>query len=75
MLLKLYICHLNWNVKRTKINKKRSGLAHFFKKCRKSNKNEFNDIFISSDCGKCSLIETKMIVGGSPGLVVKGGDS
>ena len=30
-LFKLYICHLNWNVKRTKINKKRPGLAHFFK--------------------------------------------
>ena len=29
-LFKLYICHLNWNVKRTKINKKRPGLAHFF---------------------------------------------
>ena len=25
---KLYICHLNWNVKRTKINKKRPGLPH-----------------------------------------------
>ena len=32
ILFKLYICHLNWNVKRTKINKKRPGLAHFFKK-------------------------------------------
>ena len=29
ILFKLYICHLNWNVKRTKINKKRPGLAHF----------------------------------------------
>ena len=26
------ICHLDWNVKRTKVNKKRPGLAHFFKK-------------------------------------------
>ena len=31
ILFKLYICHLNWNVKRTKINKKRPGLAHFKK--------------------------------------------
>ena len=29
ILFKLYICHLNWNMKRMKINKKRSGLAHF----------------------------------------------
>ena len=29
ILFKLYICHLNWNVKRTKIYKKRPGLAHF----------------------------------------------
>ena len=28
----IYICHLNWNVKRTKIIKKRPGLAHFFLK-------------------------------------------
>ena len=28
ILLNLYICHLNWNVKWTKINKKRPGLAH-----------------------------------------------
>ena len=28
ILLKLYIFHLNWNVTRTKVNKKRSGLAH-----------------------------------------------
>ena len=28
ILFKLYICHLNWNVKRMKINKKRPGLAH-----------------------------------------------
>ena len=27
--LKLYICHLSWSVKRTKINKKSSGLALF----------------------------------------------
>ena len=26
---KLYICHLNRNVKRTKINKKRPRIAHF----------------------------------------------
>ena len=32
MLFSIYICHLNWNVKRTKINKKRPGLAHFKKK-------------------------------------------
>ena len=31
ILFKLYICHLNWNVKRTKINKKRPGLAHLKK--------------------------------------------
>ena len=31
ILFKLYTCHLNWNVKRTKINKKRPGLAHFKK--------------------------------------------
>ena len=28
ILFLLYIGHLNWNVKRTKINKKRPGLAH-----------------------------------------------
>ena len=32
ILFKLYICHLNCNVKRTKINKKRPGLSHFLKK-------------------------------------------
>ena len=32
MLFSIYICHLHWNVKRTKINKKRPGLAYFFKK-------------------------------------------
>ena len=32
MLFSIYICHLNWNVKRMKINKKRPGLAHFFLK-------------------------------------------
>ena len=32
ILFKLYICHLNWNVKRTKINKKRPVLAHLQKK-------------------------------------------
>ena len=31
ILFKLYICHLNWNMKRTKQNKKRPGLAHFKK--------------------------------------------
>ena len=31
ILLKLYICHLNWNENRTK-NKKRPGLAHLKKK-------------------------------------------
>ena len=29
--LKLFICHSNWNVKRTKINKKRLGLANLSK--------------------------------------------
>ena len=33
ILFKLYICHLNWNMKRTKINKKRPGLAHLLKWC------------------------------------------
>ena len=32
ILFKLYICHLNWNVKRTKINKNWPGLARFLKK-------------------------------------------
>ena len=32
ILFKWYICHLNWNVKRKKIYKKRPGLAHFLKK-------------------------------------------
>ena len=32
ILLKLYTCQSNSNVKRTKINKKRPGLAHFLKK-------------------------------------------
>ena len=36
ILFKLYICHLNWNVKRTKINKKRPGLAHLKKECIKA---------------------------------------
>ena len=30
--LKLNICHLTWNVKRTQENKKRPGLAHFLNK-------------------------------------------
>ena len=32
ILFKLYICHLNWNEKRTELNKKRPRLAHFLKK-------------------------------------------
>ena len=29
-MFKLYIYHLNWNVKKTKMDKKRPGLAHFW---------------------------------------------
>ena len=32
ILFKLYICHLNWNVKRTKINKNEAGIGPFFLK-------------------------------------------
>ena len=41
ILFKLYICHLIWNVKRTKLNEKLPGLAHFFKKINSSKFSHF----------------------------------
>ena len=36
ILFKLYIFHLNWNVKRWKINKKEAGIGPFFTKTSKT---------------------------------------
>ena len=56
ILFKLYICHLNWNVKRTKINKNRPGLAHFKKKLQRKFLKRNDCLKILSSQSKCLKI-------------------